>query len=102
YAEQEGSVAAPTAGLHFTDEILSSLKQKGIETAKVTLHVGAGTFKPVKSELIGDHIMHNEFVTIPRATIDALSDAITRNMSVICVGTTSLRTVESLPYIAGN
>ena len=102
YAEQEGSVAAPTAGLHFTDEILSSLNQKGIETAKVTLHVGAGTFKPVKSELIGDHIMHNEFVTIPRATIDALSDAITRNMSVICVGTTSLRTVESLPYIADN
>ena len=96
YAEQEGSVAAPTAGLHFTDEIMDKLKAKNVEIGKVTLHVGAGTFKPVKSESIGDHIMHSEFVTIPAKTIDLLA----QNKTVICVGTTSLRTVESIPYIA--
>lgn len=96
YADHEGSVAAPTAGLHFTDEIIQRLKAKNVEIGKVTLHVGAGTFKPVKSESIGDHIMHSEFVTIPAETIDLLA----QNKTVICVGTTSLRTIESIPYIA--
>ncbi|MCB0720865.1 MAG: S-adenosylmethionine:tRNA ribosyltransferase-isomerase [Ignavibacteriae bacterium] len=96
YAEHEGSVAAPTAGLHFTDEVLEKLRQKNIEIGKVTLHVGAGTFKPVKSELIGQHTMHSEFVTIPARTIDLL----TENRNIVCVGTTSLRTIESIPYIA--
>ena len=96
YAKHEGSVAAPTAGLHFTDEVLAKLRQKNIEMGKVTLHVGAGTFKPVKSELIGEHAMHSEFVTIPARTIDLL----TENRNIVCVGTTSLRTIESIPYIA--
>jgi S-adenosylmethionine:tRNA ribosyltransferase-isomerase len=96
YADHEGSVAAPTAGLHFTDEIMQKLKAKNLDIGKVTLHVGAGTFKPVKSESIGDHIMHSEFVTIPSETIDLLA----QNKTVICVGTTSLRTIESIPYIA--
>lgn len=96
YADHEGSVAAPTAGLHFTNDIIERLKAKNVEIGKVTLHVGAGTFKPVKSESIGDHLMHSEFVTIPEKTIDLLS----KDRTVICVGTTSLRTIESIPYIA--
>jgi S-adenosylmethionine:tRNA ribosyltransferase-isomerase len=100
YADPEGSVAAPTAGLHFTEEILSDLKQKGIRTAKVTLHVGAGTFKPVKSEFLEDHHMHREFASIPLETIDLLLGALESEQNIICVGTTSLRTIESIPYLA--
>lgn len=96
YAEHKGSVAAPTAGLHFTDEVLERLKSKSVDFAKVTLHVGAGTFKPVKSETMEDHIMHREFVSIPKSTIELLDS----DRPVICVGTTSMRTIESIPYIA--
>lgn len=94
YAHFEGSVAAPTAGLHFTERVFDSLKEKGIETDFVTLHVGAGTFKPVKSELMADHEMHAEWIDVPIATIRNIIRALDQN--IIAVGTTSLRTIESL------
>ncbi|MBZ5858226.1 S-adenosylmethionine:tRNA ribosyltransferase-isomerase [Flavihumibacter profundi] len=96
YAEQEGSVAAPTAGLHFTDEVFTKLREKNIHAAYVTLHVGAGTFKPVKSELIANHEMHAEFIDVDRNTISSLLAA---NGKIIAVGTTSLRTLESLYWM---
>lgn len=96
YAKQDGSVAAPTAGLHFTDRIFSSLREKKIKHAFITLHVGAGTFKPVKSEKIADHVMHTELIDIRRETIENIMDSIGK---VYCVGTTSLRTVESLYWM---
>jgi S-adenosylmethionine:tRNA ribosyltransferase-isomerase len=96
YSEVEGSVAAPTAGLHFTPEVMASLEKRGICIARVTLHVGAGTFKPVKSETIGDHDMHTEFISVSRETVQALYE--NRN-KLIVVGTTSMRTVESLYYL---
>lgn len=96
YAQQEGSVAAPTAGLHFTDKVFSSLAAKGIRKSFVTLHVGAGTFKPVKSEKIGDHEMHAEFMDVELDTLRQLIDA---SGKVIAVGTTSLRTLESLYWM---
>lgn len=96
YAEHEGSVAAPTAGLHFTDEVLNKLKAKSVDFARVTLHVGAGTFKPVKSETMEDHVMHREFISIPKSTLELLDSG----RKIICVGTTSMRTIESIPYIA--
>jgi len=96
YAEQEGSVAAPTAGLHFTPALLDKLRQKNIHPAFLTLHVGAGTFKPVKTATIGDHNMHAEALDIPRAFIRQLIDA---GSQVFAVGTTSLRTLESLYWM---
>lgn len=96
YSRIEGSVAAPTAGLHFTPEVMDQLSKKGIDTAEVTLHVGAGTFRPVKSETIADHEMHTEFISVDRATIEKL---LHHQGKLIVVGTTSLRTVESLYYI---
>lgn len=97
FAREEGSVAAPTAGLHFTGEVMESLAQNNIETAFVTLHVGAGTFKPVKSTTMEDHDMHAEWIEVNEATIIQLINAAGRN--VIAVGTTSLRTLESLYWI---
>jgi len=97
YAHFDGSVAAPTAGLHFTDEILSSLKEKNIGTEYVTLHVGAGTFKPVKAETMGEHEMHSEFIDVSGATIETLCRYLDRN--IIAVGTTSMRTIESLYWL---
>jgi S-adenosylmethionine:tRNA ribosyltransferase-isomerase len=97
YAKDEGSVAAPTAGLHFTNEVLASLAGKGIETGFVTLHVGAGTFIPVKSETMQDHNMHAEWIEVTPATIQRLLSADGRE--IIAVGTTSLRTIESLYWI---
>jgi S-adenosylmethionine:tRNA ribosyltransferase-isomerase len=94
YAHFEGSVAAPTAGLHFTERVFDTLKQKGIETDFVTLHVGAGTFKPVKSELMADHEMHAEWIDVPIDTIRNIIRGLDQN--IIAVGTTSLRTIESL------
>jgi S-adenosylmethionine:tRNA ribosyltransferase-isomerase len=94
YSKEEGSVAAPTAGLHFTEKVLSELKRKGIETASVTLHVGAGTFVPVKSETAGGHDMHIEHFRIGRDTIKNIS-----GKRIIAVGTTSLRSLESLYWI---
>lgn len=96
YAREEGSVAAPTAGLHFTDEVLQSLEAKGIGKVFVTLHVGAGTFRPVKSDTIGKHEMHEETVFIRREAIATLKEALDAGRSIIPVGTTSTRLLESL------
>ena len=96
YSKMEGSVAAPTAGLHFTPEVLNKLKEKNIPTLELTLHVGAGTFKPVKSETLEGHEMHTEYISVNRNLIDELSRTDRR---VIAVGTTSVRTLESLYYI---
>ena len=96
YSKIKGSVAAPTAGLHFTPEVLAELDNHGIEREEVTLHVGAGTFKPVKSEEIGDHDMHTEHIAVHRTTIERL---IAHEGAAIAVGTTSVRTLESLYYM---
>lgn len=96
YSKIKGSVAAPTAGLHFTPEVLTELDAHGIEREEVTLHVGAGTFKPVKSEEIGDHDMHTEHIAVHRTTIERL---IAHEGAAIAVGTTSVRTLESLYYM---
>lgn len=97
YSDINGSVAAPTAGLHFTDELLEQITSLGIPRRSLTLHVGAGTFQPVKSESIGEHEMHSEFIAVERELIDELSKTDRR---IIAVGTTSVRTLESL-YHAG-
>ena len=96
YSHIDGSVAAPTAGLHFTDEVLAECDRRGITRREITLHVGAGTFQPVKSEQIGDHPMHYEFISVPS---DVIMDIINAPGPVIAVGTTSVRTLESLYYI---
>ncbi|MBR1462830.1 MAG: S-adenosylmethionine:tRNA ribosyltransferase-isomerase [Prevotella sp.] len=96
YSKIKGSVAAPTAGLHFTNEVLKSLDEHGIQREELTLHVGAGTFKPVKSEEIEGHDMHTEYISVKRETIMRLIDSGAR---AIAVGTTSVRTLESLYYI---
>ncbi len=96
YSRIKGSVAAPTAGLHFTDNVLNRLRQQGIETTEVTLHVGAGTFQPVKVEDANEHTMHTEIIAVPRQTIVDIQ----RKLGHICaVGTTSMRTLESLYWI---
>ena len=96
YSKIKGSVAAPTAGLHFTPEVLAALDAHGIDREELTLHVGAGTFKPVKSEEIEGHEMHTEFISVRRETIGKL---IAHHASAIAVGTTSVRTLESLYYM---
>ena len=96
YSKIKGSVAAPTAGLHFTQQVLADIDARGIEREEVTLHVGAGTFRPVKSEDIGGHDMHTEHVAVGRQTIERL---LTHNSEAIAVGTTSVRTLESLYYM---
>jgi len=96
YAKHEGSAAAPTAGLHFTKELLQELEQKGIETAFVTLHVGLGTFRPVKTENILEHHMHTEFCCINEETAEKINRVKARGGRVIAVGTTSVRTLESM------
>ncbi len=96
YSKIKGSVAAPTAGLHFTERVLGELDAHGIEREEVTLHVGAGTFKPVKSEEIGGHEMHTEHIAVRRSTIEKL---IAHEGRAIAVGTTSVRTLESLYYM---
>jgi len=96
YAKYHGSVAAPTAGLHFTESILKELSNKNIETSEITLHVGAGTFQPVKSEKIEDHTMHDEKVCVPKNVIEKL---IFQKEKVIPVGTTSVRSLESLYWL---
>jgi S-adenosylmethionine:tRNA ribosyltransferase-isomerase len=95
YAKREGAVAAPTAGLHFTEDLLAKLAAKGIETAKVTLHVGAGTFLPVKAEKISEHKMHAEWGEVDAATATRINDAKRQGRRVVSVGTTSLRLLES-------
>lgn len=96
YSKIKGSVAAPTAGLHFTPRVLDDLKQQGIDLEELTLHVGAGTFKPVKSEEIEGHEMHTEYISVSRDTIAKL---LAHNARAIAVGTTSVRTLESLYHI---
>lgn len=96
YSKVKGSVAAPTAGLHFTPEVLADIDAQGIGREEVTLHVGAGTFKPVKSETIEGHEMHTEFISVRRSSIERVKNNLGR---IIAVGTTSVRTLESLYYI---
>ena len=96
YSKIKGSVAAPTAGLHFTPEVLADIDAHGIDREELTLHVGAGTFKPVKSEEIEGHEMHTEFISVRRQTIEKL---IAHGGEAIAVGTTSVRTLESLYYM---
>ena len=98
YCSEEGSVAAPTAGLHFTEELLEKARAKGVELAYVTLHVGIGTFRPVKCENIEDHSMHFEEYHIDEETADTINRAKAEGRRVISVGTTSTRTVESAAY----
>lgn len=96
YSKVKGSVAAPTAGLHFTERVLAALDNNGIERNEITLHVGAGTFKPVKSEEIGGHPMHSEWIAVKRESIERL---LAHGGHCVAVGTTSVRTLESLYYI---
>ena len=96
YSRIKGSVAAPTAGLHFTDEVLDGLRTKGVQTAEVTLHVGAGTFQPVKVANANDHTMHTEIIAVPKTTIQTIINNLGH---IVAVGTTSMRTLESLYFL---
>ena len=96
YSRIKGSVAAPTAGLHFTDQVLNGLREQGIQTAEVTLHVGAGTFQPVKTADANQHTMHTEIIAVPKTTIQTIIDNLGH---IVAVGTTSMRTLESLYFL---
>ena len=96
YSKEVGSAAAPTAGLHFTNDLLDKIREQGIETAFVTLHVGLGTFRPVKVESISEHHMHSELCMISKETADILNRTKASGGRIVCVGTTSCRTLESL------
>lgn len=100
YARWEGSVAAPTAGLHFSTTVEEALRERGIPILDVTLHVGAGTFKPVKSKVIGEHVMHAEWISLSREGLVALREEVKKGHKCIAVGTTSTRTLESLMVLA--
>lgn len=95
YSKEVGSAAAPTAGLHFTKELLEKIQEMGVRVCYVTLHVGLGTFRPVKAEDISDHEMHSEYCTIPAETAETINRTKREGGRVICVGTTSCRTIES-------
>ena len=95
FAREPGAVAAPTAGLHFDEPMLAALQEHGVHQARVTLHVGAGTFQPVRVEDTADHVMHSERYTIPQATVNAISETRANGGRVVAVGTTSLRALES-------
>ena len=94
YSKIEGSAAAPTAGLHFTDELIEKLREKGVKIAFVTLHVGLGTFRPVSAEKIEDHKMHTEFYQVSKETADTINETRKQGGRIDCVGTTSVRTLE--------
>lgn len=96
YSDPVGSAAAPTAGLHFTEDLLEQIKRKGVRTAYVTLHVGLGTFRPVKEDEITDHIMHSEHYELPEETVKLIKDTKASGKRVIAVGTTTTRTLESV------
>lgn len=100
YNEKPGAVAAPTAGLHFDDQLMAALKAKGVNFAFVTLHVGAGTFQPVKVDEIADHIMHAEYVEVPNDVVEQITETKARGGKVVAVGTTSVRSLESAAKIA--
>ncbi|MFB0710108.1 tRNA preQ1(34) S-adenosylmethionine ribosyltransferase-isomerase QueA [Buttiauxella noackiae] len=102
YSQKPGAVAAPTAGLHFDEPLLEALRNKGIEQAFVTLHVGAGTFQPVRVDSIEDHIMHSEYAEVPQDVVDAVLACKARGNRVIAVGTTSVRSLESAAQAAKN
>ncbi len=95
YAKVEGSAAAPTAGLHFTPELLDRIKEKGIAIAPVMLHVGLGTFRPVKVDKLADHVMHTEFFSVPQTSADLINERRKNGGRIVCVGTTSCRTLET-------
>lgn len=95
YSKHNGSAAAPTAGLHFTEELLNKIKEKGVDIAFVTLHVGLGTFRPVKVEDVLNHKMHSEYYMVSQEAADKINRAKENGKNVICVGTTSCRTIES-------
>lgn len=101
YAKYEGSAAAPTAGLHFTDELLEKIKAKGVKIGFVTLHVGLGTFRPVKAENIEDHLMHPEHYSLPKETADIINETKASGGRVFAVGTTCIRTLESVATFKG-
>ena len=96
YAREEGSAAAPTAGLHFTPELLEKIREKGIAIAPVMLHVGLGTFRPVKADRLDEHVMHTEFFSVPEESARIINERRAAGGRVICVGTTSCRTIESV------
>lgn len=96
YAREEGSAAAPTAGLHFTPELLEKIRAKGVKIAPVMLHVGLGTFRPVKAERVDEHIMHTEYFSVSPESADIINSAKAAGGRLICVGTTSCRTIESV------
>ena len=96
YAREEGSAAAPTAGLHFTPELLEAIKAKGVAIAPVMLHVGLGTFRPVKADKIEEHVMHSEFFSVSEESARIINERRARGGRLICVGTTSCRTIESV------
>ena len=100
YSQKPGAVAAPTAGLHFDEPLLEKLRAKGVEMAFVTLHVGAGTFQPVRVDSIEDHIMHSEYAEVPQDVVDAVLAAKARGSRVVAVGTTSVRSLESAAQAA--
>jgi S-adenosylmethionine:tRNA ribosyltransferase-isomerase len=102
YAKHVGSVAAPTAGFHFTQGLLEKLKSKGVETAFVTLHVGLGTFRPMKSETLEEHDMHSEWAHVPAETMEAIKNAKAQGRRVIVVGTTAMRAIESAYRVTHN
>lgn len=102
YAKYDGSVAAPTAGLHFTEELLEKIKEKGVKVAHVTLHVGLGTFKPVSDDKIEDHKMHSEYYILNKENADIINQAKRSGHKVIAVGTTSIRTLESIAKKLGH
>ena len=102
YAKHEGSVAAPTAGFHFTAELINKLKNKGVEFAEVTLHVGLGTFLPIKSETVEDHTMHSETVELTRENADKINKAKKAGRRIIAVGTTTVRTLEGVAELQKN
>lgn len=95
FAREQGAVAAPTAGLHFDESMLRMLGDRGVNIAYITLHVGAGTFQPVRAERVADHVMHSERYSVSQATVDAIAQAKAHGGRVVCVGTTSLRALES-------
>ena len=101
YSKNIGSAAAPTAGLHFTDELLDKIKAKGVRIGRVTLHVGLGTFRPVKADDITQHTMHSEHYWLPKETADLINETHEKNKRVIAVGTTSCRTLESVAAFKG-
>lgn len=101
YGEKPGAVAAPTAGLHFDEPLMAALKNKGVKMAFVTLHVGAGTFQPVRVETIDEHVMHSEYIEVPQDVVDAVARTKASGGRVIAVGTTSMRSLESAAKIHG-